>query len=162
MVETLLEFLKGHEYTMILVSVFLDVLGAPGTAIPLLLVGGSLAATGKMSLLSIIVYATLASAVGDALWYGLGRLRSRATMKLLSSMSGEGSRLQWCLRILTRHSVAFLVISKFVPGIATIAPPAAGLISMPVLKFLFFDTLGRMLWAGTVSSLGYFIGNPLP
>jgi membrane protein DedA with SNARE-associated domain len=158
-VNLLVDSLRGQEYFIILASVFLDVLGVPGTAIPLLMVGGSLAATGEMSMAALILSATLASSLGDAIWYGLGRTRSRTTLKLLAKASHKSGRASWCLRFLTKHSIAFLLISKFLPGIATIAPPAAGLISMPITKFLLFDTLGRVLWVSSVSCLGYLAGD---
>jgi membrane protein DedA with SNARE-associated domain len=156
----LLDSLKGHEYAIILLSVFLDVLGIPGTAIPLLVMGGWLAAAGEMSLVSLIVCATLAASLGDAIWYGLGRTRSQATLQLLSRASRQHRCVAWCLRVLTKHGVALLLISKFVPGIASVAPPAAGLISMPATKFLLVDTLGRVLWVGSASCFGYLAGGP--
>jgi membrane protein DedA with SNARE-associated domain len=154
----LVSSLKGHEYSIILMSVFLDVLGVPGTAIPLLVVGGWLAASGEMSLISLIVCATIAASLGDVIWYGLGRTRSHATLQMLSKASYQRKSVGWCLRILTKHGSVFLLISKFVPGMATMAPPAAGLIGMPVTKFLLVDTLGRVLWVGSVSCFGYLAG----
>src|SRR5262245_10559919 len=151
----LVNSLKGHEYSIILMSVFLDVLGVPGTAIPLLVVGGWLAAAGEMSLVWLIVYAAVTASLGDAIWYGLGRTRSQGTLQLLSKASYQRRWVSWCRRVLTQHGSVFLLVSKFVPGMATVAPPAAGLIGMPVTKFLLVDTLGRVLWVASVSCFGY-------
>jgi membrane protein DedA with SNARE-associated domain len=157
----LVHSLKGHEYAIILMSVFLDVLGIPGTSIPLLVMGGWLAASGEMSLFPLIVCATITASLGDAIWYGLGRTRGEATLQLLSKVTRQHQCVGWCVRVLTKHGTALLLISKFVPGLATVAPPAAGLISMPVTKFLLADTLGRVLWVGSVSYFGYLTGHPL-
>ena len=69
----LVHSLKGHEYAIILMSVFLDVLGIPGTSIPLLVMGGWLAASGEMSLFPLIVCATITASLGDAIWYAIGK-----------------------------------------------------------------------------------------
>jgi hypothetical protein len=41
-----------------------------------------------------------------------------------------------------------LMIAKFVPGLATLAPPVAGQNGMSFGEFLFFDGIGATLWVG--------------
>jgi rhodanese-related sulfurtransferase len=54
-----------------------------------------------------------------------------------------------------------LMIAKFVPGLATLAPPVAGENGMPFGSFLFFDAIGASLWLGTLLALGRFFGDLL-
>jgi hypothetical protein len=47
------------------------------------------------------------------------------------------------------------LLAKFVPGLSTVAPPLAGIFHMRARRFLLFDALGSLLWAGTFLGLGY-------
>jgi rhodanese-related sulfurtransferase len=53
------------------------------------------------------------------------------------------------------------MIAKFVPGLATLAPPVAGENGMGFGTFLFFDGIGSTLWVGTLLVAGRFFGDLL-
>jgi rhodanese-related sulfurtransferase len=48
-----------------------------------------------------------------------------------------------------RWGVNSLIIAKFVPGLAIIAPPMAGALRIGWAKFIFLSTLSAILWVGT-------------
>lgn len=58
-----------YAYAVLFGAVLLDVMALPWIAVPVLLIAGGLAATGKLSLGFVIGFATVAAAVGDTLWY---------------------------------------------------------------------------------------------
>ena len=69
-----------------------------------------------------------------------------------------GKRREYLLRsirFIRTYGVGFLVVSKFVPGIASLACPAAGIVNMSVSRFLLMNGLCRVFWAASVSWLGY-------
>jgi membrane protein DedA with SNARE-associated domain len=53
--------------------VLVEQIGIPVPALPTLLVAGSLARQGKLSLLTLLAAAVVASLAADAIWYFLGR-----------------------------------------------------------------------------------------
>jgi rhodanese-related sulfurtransferase len=53
------------------------------------------------------------------------------------------------------------MIAKFVPGLATLAPPVAGENGMAFGRFLFFDGIGATLWVGALLSAGRLFGDAL-
>jgi rhodanese-related sulfurtransferase len=53
------------------------------------------------------------------------------------------------------------MIAKFVPGLATLAPPVAGENGMGYGSFLFFDGIGAALWVGALLVAGRFFGDLL-
>jgi rhodanese-related sulfurtransferase len=57
-----------------------------------------------------------------------------------------------------RWGVNALVIAKFVPGLATIAPPLAGATRIGWPQFLVFNTLGAALWVGAGLAGGMLLG----
>jgi len=54
-----------------------------------------------------------------------------------------------------------LLVAKFIPGVNTAAPPLAGIFSMNLLRFLFFDGLGTLVWAGSFIGLGLLFSEQL-
>jgi membrane protein DedA with SNARE-associated domain len=143
-------------YCFIFVAVLIDVLGAPPIAMPLLIIAGGLAATGKLSFGVVILVASLAAAIGDILWYLLGRNRSSAARRLLERIPSRSKlSLSHSLSWVRDYSFSFLFISRFIPGVTTLATPIAGMAQVPMSKFLLLDVVGRLLWAATVSLMGY-------
>jgi hypothetical protein len=54
-----------------------------------------------------------------------------------------------------------LIFAKFLPGLGTVAPPLAGVFHMPVPRFLMFDALGTLLWAGSFLGAGFIFSGQI-
>ncbi|MGE3440345.1 MAG: DedA family protein, partial [Blastocatellales bacterium] len=97
--------------------------------------------------------------VGDIIWYGIGKARGQTVFGLMCRMSRDRQKcVKHSSAVVTRYGVASLLIAKFVPGVGMIAPPAAGAVSMPILKFLAFDGASSLIWAAGFASAGYLYG----
>jgi len=154
--DSLLQFDVTHAYLVVFAAVLLDVIALPLIAMPVLLMAGGLAATGKVSLLFIIGFATVAAAAGDTLWYSIGRYGSPQLMGFMERTGGKRQEyLLRSIRFIRTYGVGFLLVSRFVPGIASLACPAAGIVNMSVSSFLLMNGLSRVFWAASVSCLGY-------
>lgn len=55
---------------------------------------------------------------------------------------------------LAKSGAATLLLSKFIPGLSTFAPPMAGAVGMRLPTFLLFNFAGSLLWAGSGVALG--------
>jgi membrane protein DedA with SNARE-associated domain len=53
-----------------------------------------------------------------------------------------------------RRGPSMLVVSRFLPGIETVAPPLAGALSLPVGRFILYDAAGSALRAAAGLALG--------
>lgn len=158
-----LHLLEHYGYAVIFVIVLLDFLGAPITSVPLLLIAGTLAATGRMSPAMIILLAASAAMIGDTIWYGIGRAKGNRVMGLLCRWSQDQRH---CVTrntaVATKYGIASLLLSKFIPGVGSFAPPAADAVRMPWAKFLASASIGSLLWAAGFSGVGYLYGEHLP
>ena len=139
--------------------VFLNVLaqqlGLPVPVVPTLLVAGAVAASGKMSGSAIYALAVAACLIADSTWYTAGRRYGGRVMSLLCrvSLSPDScvSRTQGAFE---RWGPKALLVAKFVPGLALIAPPLAGATRMEFGRFLIFSVLGATLWVGSALAAG--------
>ncbi len=157
-----LQFLVRHGYAVLFAWVFVEQIGLPLPAIPLLFAAGALAGAGKLNLALAVGAALFASLVSDLIWYEIGRRRGGRVLNFLCRISLEPDS---CVRntesMFARHGVRSLLVAKFVPGLSTAAPPLAGIFRMRLPRFLLFDGLGALLWAGAFTGLGYLFSNQL-
>ncbi|HUC53183.1 MAG TPA: VTT domain-containing protein [Candidatus Cybelea sp.] len=151
-----LEFLLHHGYVVLLGWVFAEQIGLPLPSMPLLLAAGALAGTGRLSFFASLFYVMLATVAADSIWYQLGRRKGIRILQLLCKISLEPDS---CVRrtegVFSKQGARSLLLAKFVPGLSTVAPPLAGIFHMRARRFLLFDALGSLLWAGTFLGLGY-------
>jgi len=145
------------EYGLALVfaNVLLEQIGLPIPAVPALVVAGALAAEGELSPLAVFGVAFVACMIGDAVWYLAGRRYGRRVMKFLCrvSLSPDSCVRQTEFRF-ERWGKLTLVLSKFIPGLSTIAPPLAGAMRLGWPSFLLLNGLGVVIWAGAAIAAG--------
>lgn len=153
---TATEFLLRHGYFVLTVWVFAEQVGLPIPSIPILLAAGALAGVGRMNPATALLCCVVAAVIADSLWFQLGRLRGIQVLQLLCRISLEPDS---CVRrtehVFSTRGARTLLVSKFLPGVNTVAPPMAGVVHMKPWRFLLFDALGALLWAGTYIGLGY-------
>ena len=157
-----LEFLVRHGYLVLFLWVLAEQAGLPVPSVPVLLAAGALAGTGRMNMAFVLALPVCAVGICDTLWYQLGRRRGVKVLKLLCRISLEPDS---CVR---RTQISFeryggwaLVIAKFIPGLNAMAPPLAGIIRMPWKRFVLFDGVGALLWAGLYIDLGFLFSGQL-
>jgi membrane protein DedA with SNARE-associated domain len=148
--------LQEHGLLILFAWIAAEQLGAPVPGIPILLATGALAGTGRLGLGAVVLVATSASVVGDFVWYLLGRLKGTPVLRFLCRISLEPDT---CVRkteqIFERHGARSLILAKFVPGLATVAPPLAGVSGMSAPLFLAAAAMSGALYAGAYAVLGY-------
>ena len=140
---------------LVFANVLLEQIGLPIPAIPTLIVAGALAAEGQFSAFAIFGAAFVACMLGDLLWYAAGRRYGRRVMKLLCrmSLSPDSCVRQTEVRF-ERWGGITLVLSKFIPGLATIAPPLAGAMRLGWGSFFLLNAFGVVIWAGASIGTG--------
>jgi membrane protein DedA with SNARE-associated domain len=156
------QFLADHGAPIVFVAVFLEQMGLPLPVVPLLLAAGALSATGQFSLLFGLGIGVLACLIADTLWFYLGRYRGHRVLGLLCRISLEpDSCVRRTQNVFTRYGLRGVVVSKFVPGLGTVAPPLAGMAGVKVTRFLLADGLASVLYVGGFLFLGYLFSNQI-
>jgi membrane protein DedA with SNARE-associated domain/rhodanese-related sulfurtransferase len=154
--------LLAYGYLLLFAWVLVEQLGVPLPATPILLAAGALSAQHELSFPLAFAAGLAASLVADSVWFLIGRRYGHHVLRLLCKLSLEPTI---CVRrtqdSFGRRRAVTLMIAKFVPGLATLAPPVAGQNGMGFGRFLFFDGIGATLWMGALLTAGRFFGDLL-
>ena len=139
------------QYGLLIVcgNVFAEQIGLPVPAIPTLVVAGGLAAAGKLSVIAVFVVAMASSLAADIAWYVAGRYYGNRVMRALCRISlTPDSCVSQTQERFENWGLKALLVAKFVPGIALLAPPLAGATRIGWMPFLMFNGAGTALWVG--------------
>ena len=135
--------------------VLLEQLGVPIPALPVLLFAGAKAIDDPVYGVYALAVSILACTLGDLAWFWAGRRYGYRVLKLLCRVSlSPDSCVRQTETTYERRGVATLVVAKFVPGLATVAPPVAGALGLKTSSFLLFNGAGAALYCGAGLTLG--------
>lgn len=153
--DALLAELLRYGVPLVGLNVLLQQLGLPIPAVPTMIVAGALAMDGRLSLPGAFAASVAASVVADALWYWAGRRYGYPVLRFLCRVSlSPDACVAQTEGILARYGFASLVVSKFVPGFSTVAPPVAGALHMTLPRFLAAALASAVLWVGAALGAG--------
>jgi membrane protein DedA with SNARE-associated domain/rhodanese-related sulfurtransferase len=157
-----MDFLLRHGYVVIFVAVFIEQIGLPIPAGPVLLAAGALAGFHRLNLAPALALAVAASLICDSLWFALGLRRGGSVLKFVCRISIEPDTcISKTHSAYLRYGPESLLISKFLPWFGTLGPPLAGMFNLAIWKFLLIDAGGALLWAGTYIASGWLFRRQL-
>jgi membrane protein DedA with SNARE-associated domain/rhodanese-related sulfurtransferase len=156
------QILITYGYLLVFAWVLVEQFGIPLPATPILLAAGALSAEGQISFPLALLAALAGSLTSDTAWFLIGRKYGHHVLRILCKLSMEPTI---CVRrtqdSFGRRRQVTLMIAKFVPGLATLAPPVAGQNGMSFAEFLFFDAIGASAWLGILLAVGRLFGDAL-
>jgi len=155
-------FLVSHGGLLLFAVVLLEQIGLPLPTVPWLLGAGALWAMGMMNPMVAFGATVAACLFADLIWFYLGRLRGNRVLRVLCRISlHPDSCVGRTQAIFSRFGVCGVMAAKFLPGLGLIFPPLAGMNGMSSGRFLFYDALGSILYAGCFLLLGLLFSNQL-
>lgn len=156
MAESMSSLMNEYGTLLLFTNVLLVQLGLPIPAVPLLIVAGGLAAAGQLDPVLVILTAVIASTLADYCWYLAGRRMGHNILLFLCRLTpSPGLWARQAEASYNRWGGRLLLLAKFIPGVAMIVPPIAGVVHMPCHVFLMYAGAGGLLWVATFVSLGY-------
>ncbi|WP_236014530.1 DedA family protein [Microbacterium stercoris] len=121
---------------------------------------GLAASRGAFTLWEAVLWTTLGSVVGALALYGLGawlgpdRLRRIADRIPLVSGEDVDKTVDW----FGRYGGRAVFLGRFVPGIRSLISIPAGIVRMPLGRFLAFTGGGSLIWNTLFVMLGWILG----
>lgn len=158
-----------QEYGLLIYAIlFLIILIETGLVIMPFLPGDSLLFTAGMlcaqqsglRIYILIPLLILAAILGDNINYFVGKYFS----KIVLSWQFNGKPLvkgEWIASVqdyFKNYGIKTIIIARFMPIVRTVTPFVSGVGHMNYKTFLTYDVLGGVLWVGSITLLGYFLG----
>ena len=125
----------------------------------LLFIVGTLSAGGVLDLPLAMGIMFAAAILGNQTNYQIGRLIGPRVFHWEQSRWFNKRGFDKAHAFYEQYGGITLIVGRFMPFVRTFAPFVAGVTLMTRRRFTFFDVTGAALWIGSVTLLGYFIGN---
>jgi membrane protein DedA with SNARE-associated domain len=122
------------------------------------IVAGVLASQGLMDVWLILLFALTGSFCGDQMYFYIGRRYGTPLLERWPTMQGK---IDWAFRFLRRYETAFILSFRFIYGIRNVSPFVIGIAGVSRLRFFVLNLIAAILWAGSFSFGGYFLGDAM-
>lgn len=153
----IVDALIQHGYLILFAWVFLDQLALPVPALPMVLAAGALAGEGHLNIGICLAIVVAACIPANLFWYWLGIRQGNKVLTLICMISLEPDTcVSSTTSLFHRYGTASVLLSKFVPGLQTIAPPLAGLLGVSFRRFMLVNAIGSLLYGIAFLLPGYW------
>ena len=121
-----------------------------------LLSSGYLAYLGTLRLEVIIIIAVFLSTLSGQIYFTLSRYGVKTRiMKFID----RADKIDRALKLVEKFKLPLLLFSRFLYGFRTLIHIAYGLTDVKLIEYSIFNFLGALLWATTLSMIGFLLGN---
>jgi len=159
--DALLTALLVYGYPVLGIILFLGALGLPLPDGVATTVAGSLASQGRLDWLWAATITVVASILGDAAGYGLGRFLSQKILDRHGHWVGYTPTRRARVQSLFDRwgSLTVFITRTFMSYLSSVASLLAGMSRYRLSKFLAIALIGRLIWTAAYLGLGYGIGS---
>lgn len=162
------ELIEVGGLLLVLLLIYLET----GVFLGLILPGGDymLFATGvfcgsdylDFPLFLVLFLVMVASILGDTTGYFQGKWLGNKLFLKGNSRIFKREYLILSNHFYAKYKAWAFIMGRFVPIIRTFLPMLAGASSLRFKRFLLYDTIGAILWVGSIVSIGYYFGKEFP
>ncbi len=128
----------------------------------LLFTAGFLASQDYLNIAILLPLLMVAAVLGDNVGYAFGRKIGPAIFSKEDSLIFNKGNVVRAQKFFEKHGRKTIILARFIPAVRTFVPILAGVGQMQYHVFFGFNVLGGLLWAGGITSLGYFLGATVP
>ncbi|MGY1715671.1 DedA family protein [Geodermatophilus nigrescens] len=142
-------------------SILLETVIPPIPSEAVLGLAGVLINSGEMSIVPVILFATLGSILGAIFFYYVGRAlgprRSHAFLDRLPLV--ETADVDRTFAWFERHGRSAVFFGRMVPIVRSFISVPAGVVRMPFLQFVLYSAAGSLIWNSLLVTLGVVAGD---
>lgn len=157
------EFINRYSYLGVAFLMFAETVFPPIPSEVIMPVGGLAAARGGMSLSGVIAAGTAGAMLGNLFWYLLARAIGIHRLHPLIDRFGRWLTMDWDEVVrgqkwFAQYGAAFVFFGRLLPTVRSLVSVPAGLLSMRILYFTIWSTLGTAGWTALLAFAGYKLG----
>jgi len=121
---------------------------------------GFLAASGRMSYIGVLIASTIAGILGSLVCYYIGYFGGKPVLdKIGDKMPSSRKSIFAAKDTFDKYDKISVMIARVLPLARTYISIPAGIARMNVVKFIFFSSIGIIIWNTVLISLGYYLGS---
>jgi membrane protein DedA with SNARE-associated domain/membrane-associated phospholipid phosphatase len=152
--------IADYGYLIVASFIFFEGIAIPFPTDTTLVTASAFAAHGRLSLGIVFLVSTVTATAGTTIAFVLGRrggtFFDRHSKKVSPAMLARTRSL------FDRHGGAAVVVGRFIPVARMLISPMAGLSTMSLRRFTFFNLIGAAIWSAVFCGVGYFFGQHPP
>lgn len=122
------------------------------------LLGGVLAFEGRVPLWAACAAAIAGAVVGDSVGYAVGRRWGSGLLARIPSRLLKPDHVERASDVVNRLGGRAVVVGRFTAALRVLVPGMCGIARMPYRRFLLWNAVGGIAWAGGSVLLGYAAG----
>jgi membrane protein DedA with SNARE-associated domain len=142
------KFLDQYGYIALTVGTFFE----GETAI---LVASALIHKGLFEGPYTVLFGFAGSFISDWLYYIIGRLNGKYFIEKRPKLKAKVAPVQHFFEV---NKIQILFSYRFLYGFRVVIPLVIGMSNIKPMQYLFYSLVSGLIWAATVSTVGYFIG----
>lgn len=119
------------------------------------ILAGIAARKGLLNPYYVALIAMLGGFIGDQFFFALGRWRGAEVFTWSSSIARKAVEAR---RLIRRHAVLLILLSRFLIGFRMIIPLACGMAGIQVWRFVLLNFVSSLAWCLVFGGLGYLFG----
>ena len=124
----------------------------------LLFAAGAVAALGGMNVHIAAALLLAAAVIGDAVNFAIGKYFGEKLFAKPDSRVFNREYLDKTHAFYEKYGGKTIILARFVPIVRTFAPFVAGMGNMHYGRFIRYNIIGALMWAGLLTYAGYFFG----
>jgi membrane-associated protein len=156
---SLIEIPANVGYPVVFLLIAIETMGIPVPAETALIAAALLAHDGQMDIVTLTIIAATAAIVGDNVGFAIGRRYGRNLFLIKGPfLHHRHKALELGEPFFAKHGPKAVFLGRWVAGLRIASAWLAGMNKMSWPTFVFWNALGGICWAASVTLSIYFLG----
>jgi membrane protein DedA with SNARE-associated domain len=157
--ETIQALADRYGYLAVFVGILLENLGIPLPGETITIVGGFLAGSGELNYWFVLASAAMGAFIGGIGGYLVGKYGGwKLILAAAKVLRIQEIQLEEIKTRFSDNAAKAVFFGRFIPLIRIVSSPMAGIVEMPVGKFLAVNLVGAVTWASVMTTIAFFVG----
>jgi membrane protein DedA with SNARE-associated domain len=158
-VDVIKEIAEKYGYLSVFTGILLENLGIPLPGETITIVGGFLAGSGELNYWIVLASAASGAFLGGVCGYFIGKSGGWVLMqKIAKVFRVSDKKLEEIKGKFAENAVKAVFFGRFIALLRIFASPMAGVVEMPLPKFLGVNLASSLSWAAIMTGIAYTVG----
>lgn len=165
MEDLIIEIMNNYGYLGICLLILIENIFPPIPSELILTFGGFMTTNSDITVIGVIIAATLGSLLGAIILYYIGKILNKERLtKIVTSKYGKWLRIkpkdiEAADKWFDEKGNKTVFFCRFIPVVRSLISIPAGMSEMPIVKFIVYTVSGSLIWNTALVCVGAFAGD---